>query len=118
MWTFCTFGSSSAARGPSDSGTTRLFTTRPYNVSASALGCSKISLSMKCRYGPFSAASWLHCVSCTARVTGLPFASKMRTRVARDLGDVALLEIDEPLRDGQERGHAARDEVLAYAQAR
>ena len=35
--------------------------------------------------------------------------------VARDLGDVALLEIHESLRDGQQRGHAARDEVLADA---
>jgi hypothetical protein len=35
--------------------------------------------------------------------------------VARDLGDVALLEVDEPLRHGQQRGHAARDEVLAYS---
>ena len=40
----------------------------------------------------------------------------MRDGVARDLGDVALLEIDEPLRHGQQRRHAARDEVLADAE--
>ena len=37
--------------------------------------------------------------------------------VARDLGDVALLEINEALRDRQQRRHAARDEVLADAEA-
>ena len=36
--------------------------------------------------------------------------------VARDLREIALLEIDETLRHGQERGHAARDEVLADAE--
>ena len=35
--------------------------------------------------------------------------------VAGNLGDVALFEIDELLRDRQQRGHAGRDEVFAYS---
>src|SRR5690606_35317940 len=45
------------------------------------------------------------------------FCIEYANGLAADLGDVALLEIDEALRDRQQRGHAARDEVLADTEA-
>ena len=48
---------------------------RRFRVSATTLGCSFISLSMKCSYPPFSASSTLHVIFMASRLTSLPSLS-------------------------------------------
>jgi hypothetical protein len=82
-----------------------------------ARGCSWISLSMKCSYWPFSAASAESSLSRTGGRPVLPSRSMMRTAGARDFGDIAFLEEHEAARHGQQRRDIGGDEVLVLPQA-
>ena len=79
MCTFCVRWNTSVAAGPKAASSRRPLATRSCSVSATARGCSWISLSMKCRYCPFSAASADSSLSRTARSAVLPSRSMTRT---------------------------------------
>ena len=90
---------------------------RSCSVLATARGCSWISLSMKCRYWPFSAASADISLSRTGRSTTLPSCIDDVHAERDDLGDVAFLQEHEAARHRQQRDHVRGDEVLVRAEA-
>src|SRR6186713_648300 len=103
MCTCSTFLKISVAVGPNAASSRRPFATRSASVSAMARGCSWISLSMKWRYWPFSAASADSSLSRTA-FGGVAVLVEHTDRRAMDVGDVAFFQEHEAARDGQQRG--------------
>ncbi len=107
----------SVAAGPNAASSNRPFATRSGSVSATARGCSWISLSMKWRYWPFSAASADSSLSRTGRSTVVAVLVENLDGRAADVRDVAFFEEHEAARDGQQRGDVRGDEVLVDAEA-
>ena len=83
----------------------------------SASGCSWISLSMKWSKPPFSAASGVQSMIVSARSAATPSTSVIDDAGRPDVGDVALLEEDDPVRVGEDRRDVAGDEALLAVQA-
>jgi hypothetical protein len=88
---------------------------RPRSVSRIALGCSKISLSMKSSKPPFSAASRSHstCIISGSVATTAPSSTSML--VAVTTSDLAVVQNHDVARVLEHRRYVAGNDVLALA---
>ena len=90
---------------------------RPRIVSATARGCSKISLCMKCLWPSFSAATALHSIRRGARCTGSPSRPWIAIALRGEDGQLALLEEDHLARVLEDGRDVGGEEALALAVA-
>ena len=91
--------------------------TRPSSVSRTARGCSKISLSMKCLYPPFSAMIGSQRMCETWRLIGLPSKSVSCTPSRVRIGHIPVVQEEHVACVAENRGHVGSNEVLVLAKS-
>src|SRR5580704_8515334 len=116
MCTPFTLLNASWAPGPNAASRSLPPETRSSSVWAMARGCSWISLSMKCRYGPRSTASAVSWLSSTARVARAPSES-MTVIAVRRTSATSPSSRNMKRRVTGSRAATSSDEVLVDAEA-
>ena len=91
---------------------------RPRSAFWTACGCSKISLSMKCSNSPLSAGVGVPLDAADLAVDGARGEAADLEVIARDDGDVEIVQIDHVARVSDDGVDVAREEVLALADAK